>query len=72
MCKDPIFNAQICRLLVLINVILCLFNVFFYLFTDNAHTSILHAVFNLLIAAWMLKAFNYYKSAVINESRKTR
>lgn len=72
MCKDPYFNAQICRLLVLINVIMCLTNVVVYLVFDNASASILHATFNILIAAWMYKAYQYYRKLAINERRKTR
>lgn len=71
MCKDPYFNAQICRLLVLINVIMSLVNVFAYLIMDNAAASIIHATFNVLIAAWMYKAYQYYRKMTHNESRKT-
>jgi hypothetical protein len=72
MCKDPYFNAQVCRLLLVINVIICLTNVFMYLTIPNASVSILHAIFNLLIAVWMLKAFNYYKGIMNRESRNSR
>lgn len=72
MCKDPIFNAQVCRLLVLINVIMSMTNVFVFLVMENQAVSILHAVFNILIAAWMFRAYQYYRKTAANENRKTR
>ena len=67
MCKDPYFNAQVCRLLVIVNVILCILNVILFLTNVENSVSILHAVFNLLVAAWMLYAFKFFKKRVVNE-----
>lgn len=72
MCKDPYFNAQVCRLLVIINVIMCLTNVFMFLTIPQANVSILHATFNILIAAWMYWAYKHYRNSSSDTSRKTR
>lgn len=72
MCKDPYFNAQVCRLLVIINVIMSLANVFMFLTIPDASVSILHATFNILIAAWMYWAYKGYRKTLNDTSRKTR
>jgi hypothetical protein len=65
MCKDPYFNAQVCRLLVVINVILCVTNVILYFSSGGVDYTLLHAVFNLLVAAWMLQAFKHFKKQAL-------
>lgn len=72
MCKDPYFNAQVCRLLVIINVIMCLVNVFMYLTILESAVSILHATFNILIAGWMYWAYKHYRNATSDRSRNSR
>lgn len=66
-CKDPYFNSQVCRLLVIVNVILCVMNVFLFLTNVEHRVIILHAVFNLLIAGWMLYAFKFFKKQVVDK-----